>query len=282
MACNPVKFSDLGKDAKDLLNKNFHFGVLKLEGKTKSLGGAEFTTDGSHNLETGNVAAGLETKYKSDLMTITEKWNTNNVITTNLVFEDKLLPGLKADFDIQFAPGTGKKAAKINTSFKHEWFHSTHDVDLDFAGPTAHVSAVTGYKGVLLGGQASYDTSTSKLTTNSLSAAYNGGDFKLHGGVIDLSKYFASVYHKANANLGWAASLAWASDASSPTLTVGSQYTLDAHSFLKGKVDNNLRVGLSYVTKLSEGVQITLSGLVNGKNLNGGGHKAGISLNMSS
>ena len=39
MACNPVKYSDLGKDAKDLINKSFDFGVVKLEGKTKSKSG---------------------------------------------------------------------------------------------------------------------------------------------------------------------------------------------------------------------------------------------------
>jgi len=281
MACNPVKFGDLGKDAKDLLSKNFHFGVIKLEGKTKSAGGTEFTSDGSHNLETGNVAGGLESKFKHDLFTFTEKWNTDNLISTNLVFEDKLVKGLKTDFDLKFAPSTGKKAAKINSAYKHEWFHSTHDLDLDFAGPTLHASAVTGYNGVLVGAQASYDSGNSKLTTNSLSLAYHGGDFKIHTGMVDFSKYFGSIYHKVNANLSAAVSLAWSNDASAPTLTIGAQQALDADSFTKVKLDNNLRLGLSYVTKLRDGVQVTLSSLVNAKNLNGGGHKAGISLNLS-
>lgn len=35
----PPKFDDLGKEAKDLINKNFHFGVIKLEGKTKTKNG---------------------------------------------------------------------------------------------------------------------------------------------------------------------------------------------------------------------------------------------------
>jgi len=32
----PPKYADLGKEAKDLINKNFHFGVIKFEGKTKT------------------------------------------------------------------------------------------------------------------------------------------------------------------------------------------------------------------------------------------------------
>jgi len=281
MACNPVKFDDLGKDAKDLLNKNFHFGVIKLEGKTSSSSGVEFTTDGVHNTETGNVGGGLETKFKAKDFTFTEKWTTDNLITTNLSIEDKLVKGLKTDFDCSFAPSTGKKSAKVKSAYKQDFFHSTHDIDLDFAGPTFHGSAVAGYKGVLLGAQASYDTGNSKMTTNSFSLAYHGGDFKVHSGIVDFSKYFGSVYHKVNKSLGAAASLTWANGGASPSLTVGAQYALDANSFYKAKIDNNLRLGLSYVTKLQEGVQVTLSTLVNAKDLNGGGHKLGLSLNLS-
>jgi voltage-dependent anion channel protein 2 len=279
MACNPVKYDDLGKDAKDLLNKNFHFGVIKLEGKTKSSAGVDFTVDGVHTAETGNVHGGLESKYKNKDFTFTEKWTTDNLITTNVSIEDKVVKGLKADFDVSFAPSTGKKSAKVKTAFKHDYFHSTHDVDLDFAGPTFHGSAVAGYKGALVGGQAVYDTASSKLTTTSLSFAYHG-DFKVHSGIVDFSKYFGSIHHQVNDSLGAGASLTWANGGSSPALTVGAQYASGPDSFWKAKIDNNLRLGISYVTKLREGVQITLSSLLNAKALNGGGHKVGLSLNL--
>lgn len=35
----PPKFNDLGKEANDLISKNFHFGVIKLEAKTKAKNG---------------------------------------------------------------------------------------------------------------------------------------------------------------------------------------------------------------------------------------------------
>jgi len=281
MACNPVKFDDLGKDAKDLLNKNFHFGVIKLEGKTKSTSGVDFTTDGVHNTETGNVCGGLEAKWKHPDFTFTEKWNTDNVITSTFAVEDKLIKGFKADFDCSFAPSTGKKTAKVKSAYKHEFLHTTQDIDLDFAGPTLHGSAVAGYKGVLVGGQASYDTGNSKMTTNSLSLAWHGADFKCHSGVVDSAKYFGSVHHKVNDKLGVAAALAWTSGGGSTSLTAGGHYAVDGDSAFKAKVDNNLRLGLSYITKLREGVQLTLSALVNAKDLNGGGHKVGLSLNLS-
>ena len=39
LAMAPPKFDDLGKEAKDLINKNFHFGTIKVEGKTKAKNG---------------------------------------------------------------------------------------------------------------------------------------------------------------------------------------------------------------------------------------------------
>lgn len=283
MACNPVKYDDLGKQAKDLLNKNYHFGVLKVEGKSKSTTGlADFTFDGVHNTDTGNVNGGLESKlYVKDYpVTVTEKWNTDNVITTTFSF-DSLLEGLKADFECTIAPTTGKRSAKIKTDYKHELLHGTLDVDVDFAGPVFHGSLVTGYKNLLLGGKASYDTGNSKLASSAMSLGFNMRDFKAHAGIVDFSKYFGSVSHAVADNLSVAAQLAWDQNGGgAPSLTVGGHYNLDKDTFYKVKIDNELRLGMSYVTKLREGIQLTLSGLINAKALNGGGHKFGLSLNL--
>merc|ERR1712193_396560 len=79
----PQKFADLGKESRDLLSKNFHFGAVKLEAKTKTANGVNFTTEGSHNTDTGDVAGSIETKV-SNLpygLSLTKKWTTNNVFT---------------------------------------------------------------------------------------------------------------------------------------------------------------------------------------------------------
>lgn len=278
----PPKFDDLGKEAKDLINKNYHFGVIKLEGKTKAKNGVEFTTEGSHNTDTGSVVGSLETKFKyADYgVTFSEKWNTDNVISTTVTIDDKIAKGLKVDFDTTFAPVTGKKTAKVKSAYKHEHLHTTTDVDFDFAGPTIHGSAVFGYKGWHAGYQASYDTANSKLTANNVNLTYKDGDFVIHSGIIDASKYVGSVHHQINSNLSGAALLNWTSGASTSTLTVGGKYTIDDDTFIKAKLDNSLRLGLSYVQKLRPGVQLTFSSLINAKSLEQGGHKLGLSLNF--
>ena len=50
---------------------------------------------------------------------------------------------------------------------------------------------------------------------------------------------------------------------------------------LQAKLDNGLRLGISYVQNLRPGIQLTMSSLLNAKSLENGGHKLGLSLNLS-
>jgi len=280
----PAKFGDLGKEAKDLINKNFHFGVIKFEGKTKTKNGVEFTTEGSHYTDTGNVNGSLETKFKNaDYgVTFTEKWTTDNLISTNISIDDKIAKGVKVDFDTTFAPITGKKTAKVKTAYKHENVHATGDVDLNFAGPSINGSAVFAYKGWHAGYQACYDTGSSKLTANNASLTYKDGDFVVHSAINDGSKYVGSIHHQVNSNLSAAAMLQWASGSKDPaSLTVCGRYDIDGETYMKAKLDNQLHLGISYVQSLRPGVQLTMSSLINAKSLENGGHKLGLSLNLS-
>jgi len=282
MACNPPKYGDLGKEAKDLLNKNYYFGSIKLDGKTKAANGLEFNANGTHNTDTGKVAASLETKYKySDYgITFLEKWNTDNVLSTEITIEDQLAKGLKFTFDTTFEPNTGRKSAKIKSAFKNEFMHSTADVDFDFAGPTIHGTTVVGYKGFMAGYQASYDTANSKLIANNVSLAYKNGDVVLHSAVNDATKFVGSVHQKVNDKLEASAMLNWASEGSGTCLVLGGKYKLDNDTSCKVKINNNLQVGLSYVQSLRPGVQVTLAGLINAKSLDQPGHKLGLGINL--
>ena len=97
----PPKYGDLGKQANDVFSKGYHFGLLKLEVKTKTDTGVEFTTGGNSNMETGKVAGSLETKYQvKDLgMTLTEKWTTDNTLNTSLDVVDKVREMMRLPVD---------------------------------------------------------------------------------------------------------------------------------------------------------------------------------------
>ena len=105
----PPSYTDLGKQARDIFGKGYHFGLWKLDCNTKTQSGIEFNTAGHSNQDSGKVFGSLETKYKiPDYgLTLTEKWNTDNTLFTEVACQDKILEGLKLSFEGSFAPQTG-------------------------------------------------------------------------------------------------------------------------------------------------------------------------------
>ncbi|CAG5924636.1 voltage-dependent anion-selective channel protein 3 isoform 1-T1 [Menidia menidia] len=278
----PPAYSDLGKSAKDIFNKGFGYGVLKLDVKTKSQNGVEFATSGSNNTDTGKSGGHLETKYKvSDLgLTFNQKWNTDNNLTTEITMEDQLAKGLKLGLDTSFVPNTGKKSAKLKTAYKREYMNLGCDLDFDMAGPTVHAAAVLGYEGWLAGYQLAFDTAKSKLTQNNFALGYKAGDFQLHTSVNDGTEFGGSIYQKVNSQLETAVNLAWTAGSNNTRFGIGAKYQLDKDVTLSAKVNNACLVGVGYTQTLRPGVKLTLSAMIDGKSVNGGGHKVGMGFEL--
>ncbi|XP_005738270.1 voltage-dependent anion-selective channel protein 3 isoform X2 [Pundamilia nyererei] len=278
----PPAYSDLGKSAKDIFSKGFGYGILKLDVKTKSQSGVEFTTSGSNNTDTGRSGGHLETKYKmKDLgLTFNQKWNTDNTLTTEITLEDQLANGLKLGLDTSFVPNTGKKSAKLKTSYKRDFVNVGCDLDFDMAGPTVHTAAVLGFEGWLAGYQMAFDTAKSKLVKNNFALGYKTGDFQLHTSVNDGTEFGGSIYQKVNSNLETAVNLAWTAGSNNTRFGLGAKYQLDKDASLSAKVNNACLVGVGYTQTLRPGVKLTLSALIDGKNVNAGGHKIGLGFEL--
>lgn len=282
MAFVPPNYGDLGKSARDLFSKGFNYGFYKLECKTKTNNGVEFTTSGNSNHDSGKVNGNLETKYKwKDYgLTFLEKWNTDNTLGTEITIEDQIAKGLKLSFDTQFAPQTGKKSGKIKTSYKREYVNGSCDVDFDFAGPTVHGAGVLGYNGWLAGYQMSFDTSKSKLQKSNFSVGYTTDDFTLHTNVNDGTEFGGSYYQRVNDELETAVQLSWTAGSNATRFGLAAKYTPDKDSTFRAKINNSSQIGLSYQQKVRDGVTMTLSTLVEGKNFSQGGHKIGFGLDL--
>uniref|UniRef100_M3XQA1 Non-selective voltage-gated ion channel VDAC3 n=1 Tax=Mustela putorius furo TaxID=9669 RepID=M3XQA1_MUSPF len=133
--CNTPTHCDLGKAAKDVFNKGYGFGMVKIDLKTKSCSGVEFPTSGHAYTDTGKASGNLETKYKirNYGLTFTQKWNTENTLGTEISLENKLAEGLKLTLDTIFVPNTvndgtefggsiyQKVNEKIETSINLAW-----------------------------------------------------------------------------------------------------------------------------------------------------------------
>ncbi|KAI1292008.1 Voltage-dependent anion-selective channel protein 2 [Halotydeus destructor] len=278
----PPSYSDLGKNARDLFSKNYHFGLIKLDVKTKTPNGVEFNVNGSSNNDTGRVSSSLETKYllKQHGITLKEKWNTDNVLGCELTAEDNLAKGLKLGFNASFAPQSGKKTGTVKTAYKHDALHLNTDVDLDYAGALVHSAAVLGYQGWLAGAQLSFDPSKSKLTRTNFAIGYSAPEFILHSNVNDGQEFNGSIYQRVNERLETGIDLAWTASNNATRFALGCIYKLDDASSLRAKVNNSSHIGLGFTHRLRTGISLTLNALIDGKNFNQGGHKLGMGFEL--
>lgn len=277
----PPQYSDLGKTAKDLFNKGYNYGTVKLDVKTKTENGIDFNLTGEHNNDVQKSLGTLEAKYKDAArgLTFCEKWNTDNILKSELTCED-VVKCLKLTLDSSYSPASGKKSAVLKTAYKHDKFLLNTDVDLDMNGPVVHNSLVFGHLGWLLGYQSSFDTAKSALTRNNCAVGYQANDFTFHTNVNDGTEVGGSIYQKVNSDLGLGVSLSWSSVNNATRFALASKYQLDKYATVQAKVNNLSQIGLSYTQELRPGVKLVLSSLVDGKNINGGGHKLGLGLEL--
>uniref|UniRef100_A0A8C6N7R7 Non-selective voltage-gated ion channel VDAC1 n=1 Tax=Melopsittacus undulatus TaxID=13146 RepID=A0A8C6N7R7_MELUD len=330
----PPAYADLGKSARDVFTKGYGFGLIKLDLKTKSENGLEFTSSGSANSETSKVSGSLETKYRwveYGLM-FTEKWNTDNTLGTEITLEDQLARGLKLTFDSSFSPNTGKKSAKVKTGYKREHINLGCDMDFDIAGPSIRGALVVGYEGWLAGYQMTFETTKSRVTQSNFAVGYKTDEFQLHTNVAqttplmlqvktelsgilaqksacvtsspqsfltpsflesqaqavigelqsylknDGTEFGGSIYQKVNDKLETAVNLAWTAGNSNTRFGIAAKYQIDPDASFSAKVNNSSLIGLGYTQTLKPGIKLTLSALLDGKNVNAGGHKLGLGL----
>jgi voltage-dependent anion channel protein 2 len=279
----PPLYADLGKTARDIFNKGYNYGTVKLDVKTRTKNQIDFNLTGEHNNDLQKSLGTLEAKYKSPAhgLTFVEKWNTDNILKSEITVEDQILKGLKVALDTSYSPASGKKSGVLKTTYSHDKFNLTTDVDLDSTGPVViHNSLVVGHLGWLLGLQTSFDTNKSQLTRNNFAVGYQASDFTLHTNVNDGTEVGGSIYQKVNENLGLGVSLSWSSVNNATRFALASKYQLDQYATVQAKVNNLSQIGLSYTQQLRDGVKLILSGIVDGKNINGGGHKLGLGLEL--
>jgi voltage-dependent anion channel protein 2 len=281
----PSSFADLGKASRDLFSKGFNYGLYKVEAKTKTSSGVEFTASGSSNHDTKNFLGNLETKYKwNDYgITFTEKWNTDNQLATEVSVEDQLVKGLKLSFDTQFVPQTGKKSGKIKTEYKHENIHTNLDVDFNFTGPTVFGAAVVGYGGWLAGFNVALDTAktaSTLLSQRNFAVGYAKNDLTLHWAVKDNSEFTSSVHQKVSDRLETGIQMDWVYGSNDTKFAVAAKYNPDKDTTVRAKLNNATQLALSYQQKVRDGVTLTLSTHIEGKNFSQGGHKFGIGIDF--
>lgn len=278
----PPAYGDLGKASKDLFNKHYHFGIVKLDLKSKTPSGVEFTVNGVSNNDTGRVASSLETKYniKTHGIVLKQKWNNDNILTGEATIEDYFVRGLKTGLSATFAPQSGKRTGKLTCGYKSLFFNLNSDIDFDYTGAVFNGAGVFGYQGWLAGMKMAFDPTKNKLSKSNFALGYQASEFHVTGHLDDGQEFNCSIYQKLNDQLETGISVAWASNSNLTKFGLGCHYRLDKDSAVRAKVNSSSQIGVGFVHRLRPGINLTLSAMMDAKNFSQGGHKLGVGFDL--
>ena len=72
----------------------------------------------------------------------------------------------------------------------------------------------------------------------------------------------------------------WMGEGNNTHFGISAKYTLDSRTSLSAQVNNTSLIGLGYTQTLRPGGKLTLSALIDGKNINAGGHTVELGLEL--
>jgi voltage-dependent anion channel protein 2 len=277
----PPAFSDISKASNDLINKDFyHTAAAALEVKLKAPNGVNFTAKGT-SAHDGPVTSSLEGKKSlSNGISITQSWNTANMLATKVELNDTFASGLKTEVLSNFNPAAGNKGQKVNLHFKQPAFHGRAFVDYSASGAIGTIAdAVVSHEGMVVGGEVGYDVQKAAITKYSAAVGYTT---PLYNAAVtatnSLSVFTASYYQRVNPAVEAGARAVWDSKSGNNVgLELAAKYKLDPASFAKAKINNLGIASLAYNTKVNSGLTFGIGGSFDTQKLNEAGHKLGTS-----
>ncbi|OCL10815.1 hypothetical protein AOQ84DRAFT_208186 [Glonium stellatum] len=274
-------FSDIAKPSNDLINKDFyHTAAAALEVKLKAPTGVAFTAKGTSSHD-GPVSGSIEAKKAiKNGISITQSWNTANLLNTKVELDNTFTQGLKAEVLSNFNPASGNKGQKVNLYFKQPMFHTRAFFDYQPSGKlNAICDGVLGHEGFVVGGEVGYDVQKAAVTRYSAALGYTTPVYSAAVTATNsLSVFTASYYHKVNSGVEAGAKATWDSKSGSTVgIELASKYKLDPLSFAKAKINDRGIASLAYNTKINSGLTFGIGGSFDTQKLNEAGHKFGTS-----
>lgn len=169
-------------------------------------------------------------------ISITQSWNTANLLATKVELNDTFASGLKTEVLSNFNPAAGNKGQKVNFHFKQPNFHGRAFVDYSAAGAIGTIAdAVVSHEGFVVGGEVGYDVQKAAITKYSAAVGYTT---PLYNAAVtatnSLSVFSASYYQRVNPAVEAGARATWDSKSGSNVgLELAAKYKLDPASFAK-------------------------------------------------
>ncbi|KAL7741375.1 hypothetical protein ACLKA6_013815 [Drosophila palustris] len=288
---SPPIYSDLGKLAKDLFKVGYHPGLWQLDCKTLTSSGLEFYTSGFANQDASKVMGSLQSKYKVEDygITLTERWNTENLLYGQILQKDKLAEGLMLMAEASFQPSSGDKNFKLLADLAKDNFNILGRGGINKGEPFVGGSLVLAHKEFYGGVDLDYNIDQDKLIWK-LGLGWTNESTTIHSELVNAEGFLVSLFHKLNepVDLGFEISKPIATGGgdgeeapqSELNIGVGMIYHLEGDALIRAKINNKVEVGLGYQQKLREGISMSISTIIDGMNITDGNHKFGIGLSL--
>jgi len=277
----PPFYADLGKSSRDIFSKGYNFGHLRADVTCKS-GDFEFKSNCIQNIGTGKLFGGMDVKYRvpNQGITLTEKWNTDNVLSTECVIDDKLLKNTKLIIDSAYAPYVGKRSGKVKSEYKHDLASVGGDFQLDSTGAKIGNFHIVGklLDNWLIGGTIGYDVAKGKVTHRNVSVAYDSKEWGVHGFVNNLNEYGSNIFVKAANQVDIGANLSWTTGENNARFGLAAKYDLDKDTTIRAKINNQSLLGVGLTHTLKPGLKLIVSSSMSLADMNNTAHKVGFGI----
>ncbi|OAY85833.1 Mitochondrial outer membrane protein porin 5 [Ananas comosus] len=238
----PGLFSDIGKKAKDLLNKDYSYDQ-KLTISTFSSTGVGLTSAAVKKGGLYTLDIGTQYKYKNTHIDV--KLDTDSNVSTTLTISE-VLPYTKTIASLKFPD---YKSGKLELQYFHDHASLATAVGLK-ASPVVDLSGTVGVHGVAFGAEAGYDTASGNFTKYSAGIGGDKGD-SLRASYVYLfddeqkTSVVAEVTRRFSTN--------------DNTFTVGGSYAVDPLTTVKARLNNSGKLAALIDTR-AKSILATISG----------------------
>ncbi|XP_074574260.1 mitochondrial outer membrane protein porin 5-like [Curcuma longa] len=251
----PGLFSDIGKKAKDLLNKDYTYDP-KLTISTYSASGVGLTAAAVNKGGVYTFDVGSQYKYKNTLIDV--KVDTNSNISTTLTITD-IVPYSKAIASFKIPD---YNSGKLELQYLHDHASFASVVALK-QSPVVDLSVTLGTKAAAFGVEAGFDTASGNFAKYTLGIGLTKPEYNASIVLEDkLDTLRASYLHHLDEKqkTSAVAEIVRQFSANKNIVTIGGQYELDPLTTVKARFNNSGKVTALLQHELKPKSFLTLAG----------------------
>ncbi|WIA22960.1 hypothetical protein OEZ86_009887 [Tetradesmus obliquus] len=273
-----VAISDIGKEVRSILY-GAKDGVFqydqKLSYSTRTADGVQLVLNAIRKDEKADLS--LRTVYNYGNYGLNATFTTSDKVHV-LASVDKIAPGVKVSLS---ATLPDKESGKLLVDYINQHVHLKTSVGMT-TQPKVTLSAASGYKNLVFGGEVAYSTEKSAVSNYGLALGLHAGDSQLAVHLqdkLETLKFMAA--HNVSKDKMLAAEITRPVAGGDVTFHLGIARRMENGALLKTKVDHKGTLSALYEQRLATGERFVLSTQLDTLNIGGKAPKVGFALDLA-